>query len=340
MVMVKALSYGSGSFEISSILQFHHVDYLTVAYADEGVELRKAGITLPIMVMNPEEQSYDTMIDYNLEPEIYSFRVLQQFSEAAKRKLTQHPGTKFPIHLKLDTGMRRLGFEKGDINELVVRIKNQKHFKIASIFSHLAASDEAVHDGYTKQQVELFDGMSDAISAHFQYKIYRHILNSAGIIRFPEWQFDMVRLGIGLHGIAPTIHEQKQLQFVATLKTIISQIKSVKASETVGYSRRGKLTRDSQIATVAIGYADGLNRKLGNGAGYMIVKDKKCPIIGSICMDMTMLDITDVEAREGDEVLVFGTDYTIIDMARDLGTIPYEILTAVSQRVKRIYFHE
>ena len=338
MVMVKAFSYGSGSFEMANVLQFHHAEYLAVAYADEGVELRKTGITLPIMVMNPEEQSFDSMIDFRLEPEIYNFRILQLFSEVAKRKLT--PGEAFPVHLKLDTGMKRLGFDQDDINELVVRMRNHKHLKIASVFSHLAASDEAHHDGFTKQQVELFTKMANEIVRHFQYPVLRHILNSAGVIRFPEWQFDMVRLGIGLHGIAATIHEQKQLQFVSTLKTTISQIKTVKAGETIGYSRRGKLTRDSVIATVAIGYADGLNRKLGNGVGKMMVNGKYCPIVGSVCMDMTMLDITDVEAREGDEVIVFGSDYTIIDMARDLGTIPYEVLTSVSQRVKRIYFHE
>lgn len=340
MVMVKAFSYGSGSFEISNILQFHRVDYLAVAYADEGVELRKAGITLPVMVMNPEEQSFETMLNYKLEPEIYSFKILNQFSEAVKRKLSELPGVKVPVHIKLDTGMRRLGFEMSDINELVVRIKNNKHLKIASVFSHLAASDEAVHDGFTNQQATLFSEMADIICSHFSHTIFRHILNSAGIMRFPEWQFDMVRLGIGLHGIAATSHEQKQLQFVATLKTTISQVKSVKANQTVGYSRKGVVSRDTLIATVAIGYADGLNRRLGNGTGSMLINNKKCPIVGSVCMDMTMLDITDAAVNEGDEVLVFGPGYSIIEMAKDLGTIPYEILTMVSQRVKRIYFHE
>jgi len=340
MVMVKAFSYGSGSFEISNILQFHHVDYLAVAYADEGVELRKAGITLPIMVMNPEEQSFETMLNYKLEPEIYSFRMLQQFSDVVKRRLSELPGVRVPVHIKLDTGMHRLGFDSGDINELVVRIKNNKHLKIASVFSHLAASDEAVHDGFTNQQAISFTQMADVICGHFTHKIFRHILNSAGIMRFPEMQFDMVRLGIGLHGIAATQHEQKQLQFVATLKTTISQIKTVRANQTIGYSRKGVVSRDTLVATVAIGYADGLNRKLGNGIGSMRLHNKKCPIIGSVCMDMTMLDITDTSAKEGDEVIVFGPGYSIIEMAHDLGTIPYEILTMVSQRVKRVYFHE
>lgn len=340
MVMVKAFSYGSGSFEISNILQFHRVDYLAVAYADEGVELRKAGILLPILVMNPEEQSFESMLTYNLEPEIYSFRILQQFSDIVKKKLTENPALKFPIHLKLDTGMHRLGFDANEINELVVRIRNNRHLKVVSIFSHLAGSDEAAHDGFTKKQAELFSSMADQICGHFQHKIFRHLLNSAGIIRFPEWQFDMVRLGIGLHGIAATSNEQKHLQFVATLKTTISQIKTVKATETIGYSRRGVLKRDTQVATVAIGYADGLNRKLSNGVGKMLVHDKKCPVIGSICMDMTMIDTTDVVAKEGDEVIVFGPGYSIVEMAKDLDTIPYEILTTVSQRVKRVYFHE
>lgn len=340
MVMVKAFSYGSGSFEISNVLQFHHVDYLAVAYADEGVELRKAGITLPILVMNPEEQSFDTMIQYRLEPEIYSFRILQQFSDTLKRKFADQGGSKFPIHLKLDTGMHRLGFEESDINELVIRIRNSKHIRVASIFSHLAASDEAAHDGFTRKQADLFKKMADQIAALFPYKIWQHILNSAGIIRFPEYQYDMVRLGIGLHGIAASPHEQRHLQFVATLKTTISQIKTIKANDSVGYSRRGVVTRDTLLATVAIGYADGLNRKLGNGVGSMLVNNKKCPIIGSVCMDMTMLDVTDVEAKEGDEVIVFGPGYSILDIAKDLGTIPYEILTAVSQRVKRVYYHE
>ena len=340
MVMVKAFAYGSGSFEIANTLQFHRADYLAVAYADEGVELRKGGITLPIMVMSPEEQSFDTMVKYNLEPEIYNFRVLQQFSEAVKRHLGEQPTLKFPIHIKFDTGMHRLGFEQKDVNELVVRLKNFRHLKVVSVFSHLAASDEAVHDGFTKQQTEVFSQMAEAVTKHFTHKIYRHILNSAGIIRFPEYQFDMTRLGIGLHGIAAGPNEQKHLQFVSTLRTTITQLRSVKAGDSIGYSRRGQVSRDSVIATVGIGYADGLSRKLGNGSGKMIVNGKACPIVGSVCMDMTMIDVTDTDAREGDEVVVFGPGYTIIDMAKDLGTIPYEVLCGISQRVKRVYFHE
>lgn len=340
MAMVKALSYGSGSFEIANILQFHRVDYLAVAYADEGVELRKAGITLPIMVMNPEEQSFDSMIAYKLEPEIYSFRILSHFSETIKRKADDLNHVPFPIHIKLDTGMRRLGFEEHDLKELIVRIKNNKHLKIVSVFSHLAGSEEAVHDGFTKKQIEIFTKASHEIQSHFNYPILRHILNSAGIIRFPEAQFEMVRLGIGLHGIAATPNEQRHLQAVSSLKTTISQIKSVKAGETIGYNRKGVATRDMLVATVGIGYADGLNRRLGNSVGKMLVNGEFAPIIGNVCMDMTMIDITEIPAREGDDVIVFGNEYNISQMAIDMGTIPYEVLTNVSQRVKRIYFHE
>ncbi|MBK7849878.1 MAG: bifunctional UDP-N-acetylmuramoyl-tripeptide:D-alanyl-D-alanine ligase/alanine racemase [Bacteroidetes bacterium] len=336
MAMVKAMSYGSGSFEIANILQFHHVDYLAVAYSDEGVELRKAGITLPIMVMNPEVQSFEAMIRYRLEPEIYNFRLLNQLNEV----LRKHDGDPFRIHIKLDTGMRRLGFEEGDINELVVRLRNNKNIRVESVFSHLAASDEAEHDGFTRIQLDRFTRMSKDIQQEFEYPINRHILNSSGILRFSEAQFDMVRLGIGLYGFAATNNEQQQLQHVATLKTTISQIKNVPANETIGYSRRGKLTRDSIIATVAIGYADGINRRLGNGTGSMLVNGKRAPIVGSVCMDMCMLDITDIPAREGDEVIVFGTDLPVIEMATALGTIPYEVLAGVSQRVKRIYYQE
>jgi len=339
MAMVKALSYGSGSYEIASVLQFHQVDYLAVAYADEGVELRKSGITLPVMVMNPEEQSFDSMIDYRLEPEIYSFRILKSFSEAVKRKALQD-AQPFAIHIKLDTGMRRLGFEEDDISQLIVRIKNNRMLRIVSVFSHLAASDEQTHDGFTKLQTERFNSMSDQIVEHFKGPILKHLLNSAGIIRFPEAQFDMVRLGIGLHGIAAGPQEQRQMQTVATLKTTISQIKGVKASESIGYSRKAIAAKDMVIGIVGIGYADGLNRKLGNGVGKMLVNGHLAPIVGNVCMDMCMLDLTDIPAKEGNEVLVFGQELPVYEMARLLDTIPYEILTNVSQRVKRVYFHE
>lgn len=340
MVMVKAFSYGSGSFEIANTLQFHRADYLAVAYADEGVELRKSGITLPIMVMNPEEQSFDAMISYKLEPEVYSFRILNHFSEALRRRGNEHLTNRFPIHLELETGMNRLGFAEEDLNELIIRLKNNRHVRIASVFSHLVASDEPEHDVFTRAQIERFNTMSTAIVSHFNYPILRHVLNSSGILRFPEAQFEMVRLGIGLHGVAATPNEQRQMQMVATLKTTISQIKLIKPGETVGYSRRGVAAREMTIATVGIGYADGLSRRLGNGVGKMMVMGHLAPIVGSVCMDMTMIDITGIPAREGTEVIVFGTEPTIIDLAQQTGTIPYEILTGISERVKRVYFHE
>jgi alanine racemase len=336
MAMVKATSYGSGSHEIANVLQFHHVDYLAVAYTDEGVELRKSGITLPIMVMNPEAQSFDAMIRYRLEPEIYNFRLLNQLNESLK----SYSGDPFRIHLKVDTGMHRLGFEESEMPELVARLKNNRQLQVQSVFTHLAASDEAEHDGFTRQQLERFERMSDRLRSEFPYPVMRHVLNSSGIFRFSEAQFEMVRLGIGLYGFAGTTHEQQQLQHVATLRTTISQIKNVPASETVGYSRKGVLKRDTQVATVAIGYADGLNRRLSNGKGRMLVNGKLAPIVGNICMDMAMLDITDVPAREGDEVIVFGPELPVSEMARLLETIPYEVLTGISQRVKRVYYQE
>lgn len=340
MVMVKAFSYGSGSFEIANTLQFHRADYLAVAYADEGVELRKSGITLPIMVMNPEEQSFDAMISYRLEPEIYSFRVLTHFTEALVRRGVKPADGKFPVHIEFDTGMKRLGFEEHELNELVIRLKNNKHLRVASVFSHLVASDERHHDDFTRQQIQSFDRMCDVLSAHLPAPFLRHILNSSGILRFPEAQYDMVRLGIGLHGITTSANEQRQLQNVATLKTTISQIKQVHPGETVGYSRSGISDKEMIIATVGIGYADGLDRRLGNGKGSMLVGGHRAPIVGNVCMDMTMIDVTGMNVREGEEVVVFGLDPSIMEISNWTGTIPYEVLTGISERVKRVYFHE
>lgn len=339
MGMVKAFSYGSGSHEIASILQFQRVDYLAVAYADEGIELRKAGITVPIMVMNPEAQSYDSMIHYNLEPEIFNFRVFELFSEAVKRNLAslEQP---FPIHIKLDTGMHRLGFQKQDINELMIRIKNNTNMRVCSVFSHLAASDEPQHDYFTRDQIKQFTEMSDKILAFFDYKIMRHILNSAGISRFPDAQFDMIRLGVGLYGVGVDAAEQKKLQNVSTLKTSISQINHIPAGESIGYSRKEMANSDLVIATVPIGYADGLSRKHGNRKGKMIVNGKSAPIVGNVCMDMCMLDVSNIACKEGDEVIVFGNEYPLADFAQVMETIPYEVLTSVSRRVKRVYFQE
>lgn len=341
MAMVKAFSYGSGSFEIANVLQFHRVDYLAVAYADEGVELRKAGITLPVMVMNPEEQSYEAMIHYQLEPEIFSFRVLQQFSEAVKRYRKNQPGqAAVPVHIKLDTGMRRLGFEQNDLNELIVRLRNSRELVIRSVFSHLAASDENEHDDFTRRQIRDFTAMSEEIRKHFSYPIDRHILNSSGILRFPDAQFEMVRLGIGLYGIAADDFEQKHLRHVSTLKTTISQLKNVPAGESIGYSRKGRAAQNMRIATVPIGYADGLSRRLSNGAGKMFIHGKAAPIVGNVCMDMCMLDVSGIHCAEGDEVIVFSAEHPITNLAKDMGTIAYEVLTNVSRRVKRVYYQE
>lgn len=338
MGMVKAFSYGSGSYEIANVLQFHQVDYLTVAYADEGVELRKAGIKLPIMVMNPEDESFDAIIKYQLEPEIYSFRVLKMLEATLLRlSVNSHP---VGIHLKIDTGMHRLGFDPVEVDELINQLKDRSQIRIKSVFSHLAASDSPANDDFTRHQVSLFRMISDRICSEFDYPILRHIANTAAITRFPEAQFDMVRLGIGLYGIAPMPDEQEKLQNVSTLRSIISQIKHVPADDTIGYNRRYKAKNDTTIAIVPIGYADGLSRALSNGIGHLKVRGKYAPIVGSICMDMTMIDITCIKAHEGDEVLIFGKDLPITRLADEMGSIPYEILTGISQRVKRVYYQE
>ncbi len=336
MAMVKAFSYGSGSFEIANTLQFHHADYLTVAYADEGVELRKGGITLPIMVMNPEEQSFDEMIQHKLEPEIYNFRVLRLLEEALQRSNTKN----FPVHIKLDTGMHRLGFEESELEELVNRLTKLDNIRVQSAFSHLATADEPEQDEFTRLQLERFTRMSNYLKKNIPYPFLLHVLNSVGITRFPEAQFDMVRLGIGLYGIATAKADEDKLKNVTTLKTIISQIKHILAGDSVGYSRKWIAAKDSVIATIPIGYADGLSRKLGNGKGKVMINGNALPIIGNICMDMCMVDITGFEAIEGDEVIIFGDDFPITRLADALETIPYEILTGISRRVKRIYYQE
>jgi alanine racemase len=338
MAMVKAFSYGSGSFEIANILQFHQVDYLTVAYADEGVELRKAGIKLPIMVMNPDEESFDSIIKYHLEPEIYSFRVLKMLDAALLRMTVNSQPV--GIHIKIDTGMHRLGFDPVQVDELINQIKGRANICVKSVFSHLAASDSESNDDFTRHQISLFRMISERISYEFDYPILRHIANTAAITRFPEARFDMVRLGIGLYGIAPMPEEQDMLENVSTLRSVISQIKHILPDETVGYNRRFKAKNETVIAIVPIGYADGLSRALSNGIGHLKVGGKFAPIVGSICMDMTMIDITCIKAHEGDEVLIFGKDLPITRLADEMGSIPYEILTGISQRVKRVYYQE
>jgi len=333
MVMVKASAYGSGSVEVARLLEFHQVDYLTVAYADEGVELRQAGIQLPILVLNPEEASFDTIVENELEPELYNLSLLRKFLNfLGKRKATK-------IHLKIDTGMHRLGFEKEDIEPLMSALRAYKKVKVASIFSHLAASDSPSHDRFTKKQVAQFKKMANQIEKDLGYAPLRHICNSSGIIRFPQYQMDMVRLGIGLYGIDGLI--QKELEVVNTLKATISQIKKVKARETVGYNRSGKVAKSTRIATISIGYADGLPRATSNGQYSVYLKGQLAPIIGNVCMDMCMLDVSHIpKVAEGDEVEIFGPHLPVEQLAAQLNTIPYEIFTGISSRVKRIYFQE
>jgi alanine racemase len=339
MAMVKAFGYGSGSFEVANILQFHHADYLAVAYADEGVELRKAGIILPIMVMSPEENSFDAMIRHQLEPEIFSFRILDLLEETIRR-LALPPNKPVKVHLKIDTGMHRLGFCPHEVDALIERIRSNPMLRIQSVFSHLAASDKAEHDAFTHQQISILEGCGKKITDAFPYTIMRHILNTGGISRFTEAQFEMVRLGIGLYGVPSTAEEIEALQTVISLKSTISQIKQLKANESVGYNRSSYTTRESRIGVVPIGYADGLSRLLGNGNGKLWVNGQAAPIIGDVCMDMCMIDLTDISANEGDPVVVFDNKHSIKLVAKDAQTIPYEILTRISRRVKRVYFQE
>ena len=330
--MVKASAYGAGSYEIAKTLQDHRVDYLAVAVADEGSELRKAGITSSIMIMNPELTAFKTMFDYKLEPEVYNFHLLNELIKAAEKEGVSN----FPIHIKLDTGMHRLGFAPSEIPELIHRLKRQAAVVPRSVFSHLVGSDSSQFDTFTRRQIETFEKASDELQAAFPYKIIRHICNTAGIERYPGAQFDMVRLGIGLYGVNPYTNEM--LHNVSTLKTTILQIRDVPQEETVGYSRKGRLSRDSRIAAIPIGYADGLNRHLGNGNAYCMVNGQKAPYVGNICMDVCMIDVTDIECKEGDKVIIFGDDLPVTVLADVLHTIPYEILTSVSNRVKRVYY--
>jgi len=335
MAMVKAFSYGSGSFEIANLLQYHKVDYLAVAYTDEGLALRKAGITMPIMVMSPEPSAFDAIVKYKLEPEIYNLEILKRFSAALHEQEKD-----YPVHLKIDTGMHRLGFEEPDLPELMKELSENKKLKLASVFSHLVASDAAEHDGFTAHQLERFSAIAATVRAGLGYDFISHISNTSGISRHPEAQLDMVRIGIGLYGFDGALLNNKGLQTVAVLKTTITQLKQIKANETVGYSRKGMLPDGGTIATVKIGYADGYNRKFGNGVGKMLVNGKEVPTVGVICMDMCMLDVTGLNVKTGDEVIVFDGQLTIAKLAEQIGTIPYEILTNISQRVKRVYFYE
>ena len=335
MCMVKASAYGAGPFEVAKTLEEHRVDYLAVAVADEGADLRKAGITCPIIIMNPEVTAFKTMFAYRLEPNIYGFHILEDLIKAAEREGVSN----FPIHIKIDTGMHRLGFDPyNDMKPLVERLNRQSAVIPRSVFSHLVGSDSSRFDAFTRKQIETFEAASAELQAGFTHKILRHICNTAGIERYPGAQFDMVRLGIGLYGIDP--YTNRVLHNVSTLKTTILQIHNVSADETIGYSRKGVLHRDSRIATVPIGYADGLNRHLGNGNAYCLVNGQKAPYIGNICMDVCMIDVTGIDCKEGDKVVVFGDDLPVTVLSNALDTIPYEILTNVSNRVKRVYFQD
>jgi len=336
MVMVKAFGYGNGGFEIAKLLSHHKVDYLGVAFADEGIALRTAGIDLPIMVMNPESTSFASIIQHQLEPEIYSFKGLNAFLKLAEQKKLK----KFPIHIKLDTGMHRLGFEEENVAELISKLKDNPTVEVKSILSHLATSDDMNHLDFTLSQIKLFKKLASQICKELQIKPILHILNTSGISNFPQAQMDMVRLGIGLYGVSNDEEEQKLLENVGTLKSIISQIRTIQAGESVGYSRRFIADKPTKIATIPIGYADGIARQWGNGVGYVVIKNKKAPIVGSICMDMLMVDCTDIDCKEGAEVILFGANPTVSFMAKQLNTIVYEIMTSVSQRVKRVFYRE
>jgi alanine racemase len=333
--MIKADAYGAGAVEIGKTLQDHRVDYLAVAVADEGVELRKAGITANIMIMNPEMTAFKTMFDYDLEPEVYSFRLLDALIKAARKEGI----TGWPVHIKLDTGMHRLGFDPvNDIDELIDRLKHQNAIIPRSVFSHFVGSDSDAFDVFSAQQFALFEEGSQKLQAAFTHKILRHMDNSAGIEHFPERQMDMCRLGIGLYGVDP--RDNRILSTVSTLKTTILQLRHVSAGETVGYSRKGKLERDSVIGAIPIGYADGLNRHLGNRRCYCLVNGQKAEYVGNICMDVALIDVTDIDCHEGDQVEIFGEHLPVTVLSDVLDTIPYEVLTGVSNRVKRVYFQD
>jgi Alr-MurF fusion protein len=336
MVMVKAFGYGNGGFEIAKLLEHHKADYLGVAFADEGIALKTAGIHLPIMVLNPESTSFSAIIQHELEPEIYSLKGLKAFLKIAEQKNLTH----FPIHIKLDTGMHRLGFEEEHMEELIAILKQNKTVFVKSILSHMATSDDLAHLDFANSQIALFEKMSQKMMFELSIKPIRHILNTSGISNFTDAQYDMVRLGIGIYGISNDAEEQKQLENVGTLKSIISQIRTIEKGESVGYGRRFVADKTTKIATIPIGYADGISRLWGNGLGFVTINNQKAFITGSVCMDMLMVDVTKINCNEGDQVVIFGENPTVNYMAQKLQTIPYEILTSVSQRVKRVFYRE
>ncbi|MBP2283462.1 alanine racemase [Flavobacterium sp. CG_23.5] len=336
MVMVKAFGYGNGGFEIAKLLEHHKVDYLGVAFADEGISLKNLGIHLPIMVLNPENTSFPAIIQHQLEPEIYSLKGLRAFLKIAEQKELKH----FPIHIKLDTGMHRLGFEANTIDDLIATLKGNQTIQVKSILSHMATSDDLEHKDFAQSQIDLFEKLSSKLMSELQIKPIRHILNTSGISNYPDSQYDMVRLGIGLYGVSNDNEEQKQLENVGTLKSIISQIRTIPAGDSVGYGRRFMAEKPTKIATIPIGYADGISRGWGNGVGFVTIKNSKATILGSVCMDMLMVDVNGIDCKEGDAVIIFGESPTVNEIAQKLNTIPYEILTSISQRVKRVFYRE
>ncbi|WP_183557636.1 bifunctional UDP-N-acetylmuramoyl-tripeptide:D-alanyl-D-alanine ligase/alanine racemase [Mucilaginibacter sp. SP1R1] len=337
MAMVKAFSYGSGTFEVANMLQYNKVDYLAVAYIDEGVALRRAGINLPVMVLNPEVSAFDKLVEYKLQPVIYSFGLLDDFVVYSQDRSILN----YPIHLKIDTGMHRLGFENLDIEILCDMLEENRYVRVQSVFSHLAASEAAQHDEFTKKQIKRFEKAFKEIEKTLGYKVIKHLCNTAGIIRWPSAHYDMVRLGIGLYGVDSSVPaSETALQPIASLKTSIAQVKKIGAGDTISYGRSGSLLKDGKIATVRIGYADGYLRAFGNGVGKMLVKGTMVPTVGNITMDMCMLDVSGLDVSEGDEVIIFDEQHRIEELAKQIGTIPYEILTNISQRVKRVYFYE
>jgi alanine racemase len=335
MVMVKSFAYGAGSLEVANLLQFHRVDYLAVAYADEGVYLRESGITLPIMVMNASIEDFESLLNYKLEPVVYSESFLQKLASFLNTK-----NVKMLIHLEIETGMNRLGINESEVASVVQEMKKADCLIVASVFSHLAGADEEQFSDYTHIQFGILLRVSAFIENQLRYKFIKHILNSAGIVRYPDFQLDMVRLGIGLYGVEANGLEQQSLIPVGTLKTTISQIKTVKSGDSVGYSRKGKAQQDITIGTIAIGYGDGYSRAFSNGIGKVWINGHLAPVIGNVCMDMTMINLTGINASEGDEVIIFGKEQSIIDLAKSINTIPYELLTGVSERVKRVFYSE
>ena len=337
MAMVKAFSYGSGSNEIANLLEFHGVNYLGVAYADEGIELRRGGCNLPIMVLNPEKNSYAEMVRYRLEPEIYRLDMLEDFARAVAQEGESSP---FPIHLKIETGMQRLGLEEEDLETLVKKLRAQPQLKLASAFSHLAAADDPGEEDFTQSQLDRYQKAADFLQGQLGYSFLKHMANSAGIVNYPEAQLDMVRLGISLYGISGNPEVRNNLRVVSDFHARVSQVKAINKGDTVGYGRSFKAEREMTLATVSVGYADGFRRSLSNGHGEVVIRGKRCPTLGKVCMDMTMVDVTEMEVAVGDEVEIWGEEISVYELAQKMDTIPYEVLTGVSQRVKRIYISE